>query len=281
MTMVLGSGAFRYRVDSGWGKLPDGWLCGEVAAVGVDSKDHVYVFSRGKHPMIVFDRVGNFLRSWGEDIFNKPHGLQVGPDDSLYCTDEGDHTVRRFTPDGRMELEIGVPGRPAPKLSGLPFHRCTHTALSPTQDIYVSDGYGNARVHKFSPDGKLLVSWGQPGTGPGEFNIAHNICCDADGWVYVADRENRIQVFDADGRYETQWNNLHRPCGLCLCGARDPRFYVGELGPGRQFSNRDWPRIGPRLSILDMKGNVLARLGDRSLQAASTFTSPHGVGGQR
>jgi hypothetical protein len=136
-------------------------------------------------------------------------------------------------------------------------------------------------VHKFSPDGKLLVSWGQPGTGPGEFNIAHNICCDADGWVYVADRENRIQVFDADGRYETQWNNLHRPCGLCLCGARDPRFYVGELGPGRQFSNRDWPGIGPRLSILDMKGNVLARLGDRSLQAASTFTSPHGVGGQR
>jgi hypothetical protein len=75
-------------------------------------------------------------------------------------------------------------------MSGEPFHRCTHTALSPKGEIYVSDGYGNARVHKYSPDGKLLMSWGEPGTGEGEFNIVHNICCDADGWVYVADREN-------------------------------------------------------------------------------------------
>lgn len=278
MTKVLGSGPFRYRIDSSWGRLPDGWLYGEVAAVGVDSKGRVYVFCRGKHPMIVFDSDGKFLRSWGEDIFRKPHGLQVGPDDALYCTDEGDHTVRRFNTEGRMELEIGLPGRPAPMLSGLPFHRCTHTALSPTQDIYVSDGYGNARVHKYSPDGKLLASWGSPGTGPGEFNIVHNICCDADGWIYVADRENhRIQVFDKNGRYESQWHNLHRPCGLCLHGTRNPRLYVGELGPGRQFSNRDWPGIGPRLSILDTKGNVLARLGDRSPNAASAFTSPHGV----
>ena len=278
MATVLGGGAFRYRVESQWGVLPDGWLFGEVAAVGVDSKDRVYVFSRGEHPMIVFDSEGNFLRSWGEGIFSKPHGLHVGPDDALYCTDEGDHTVRRFTAEGRMELEIGLPGRAAPAMSGLPFHRCTHTALSPEQDIYVADGYGNAKVHKYSPDGRLLASWGAPGTAPGEFNIVHNICCDADGWVYVADRENhRVQIFDGSGRYETQWNNLHRPCGLCVHGFRNPRFYVGELGPGRQFSNRDWPGIGPRLSILDEKGNLLARLGDRGLQSSSAFTSPHGV----
>ena len=107
-------------------------------------------------------------------------------------------------------------------MSGEPFHRCTHTALSPKGEIYVSDGYGNARVHKYSPDGKLLMSWGEPGTDPGQFNIVHNIVTDADGWVYVADRENhRVQVFDGNGKYETQWNNLHRPCGLyCRQAAR-------------------------------------------------------------
>src|SRR5262249_44624302 len=92
-----------------------------------------------------------------------------------------------------------------------------HTPNSPAGELYVSDGYGNSRVHKYAPNGKLLLSWGGPGTDPGEFNIAHNISCDADGWVYVADRENhRVQVFDGNGKYETQWNNLHRPCGLFM-----------------------------------------------------------------
>ena len=186
--------------------------------------------------------------------------------------------MRRFTPEGQLTLQIGVPGRPAPFMSGLPFHRCTHTALSPEGDIYVSDGYSNARVHKFSPDGKLLASWGEPGTGPGRFNIVHNICCDADGWVYVADRENhRVQVFDKNGHYAGEWNNLHRPCGLCMRGARNPVFYVGELGPTGHISNRDWPGIGPRVSIIDRKGKLLARLGDRTPAAKSVFTSPHGV----
>jgi NHL repeat len=85
------------------------------------------------------------------------------------------------------------------------------------------------RVHKYTPDGKLLMSWGEPGTGEGEFNIVHNICCDADGWVYVADRENhRVQVFDGNGKFETQWQNLHRPCGLCMPYGHQPIFYVGR-----------------------------------------------------
>lgn len=229
--------------------------------------------------MIVFDSDGNFLRSWGEGLFSKPHGVHVGPDDSIYCTDDGDHSVRRFTPEGRLLLEIGLPGKPASFMSGFPFHRCTHTALSPDQDIYVADGYGNARVHKYSPNGKLLASWGRPGTGPGEFNIVHNICCDGDGWVYVADRENhRVQVFDRHNAYAGEWNNLHRPCGLCM-GTKggDPVFYIGELGPGDQFSNRDWPGIGPRLSIMNSHGKLLARLGDKSATSSSAFTSPHGV----
>jgi len=233
MPVVLGTDGYRYQVAEDWAKLPDGWKWdADVAAVGVDAHDNVYAFSRGAHPMIVFDRNGNFLRSWGEGVFIRPHGVHMAPDGTVFLTDDGDHTVRQCTLEGRVLLTLGIPGKPAPYMSGEPFHRCTHTALSPQGDIYVSDGYGNSRVHKYSPDGKLLFSWGEPGTDPGQFNIAHNICCDPDGWVYVADRENhRIQVFDGNGKYETQWNNMHRPSGLYMeTGTRTPRFFVGEIG---------------------------------------------------
>jgi hypothetical protein len=180
--MIVGNGDYRYRVNAEWAKLPEGWSFKEVGGVGVDSRDNVYVFSRGDHPMMVFDRDGNFLRSWGEGQYPRAHGVQVTPDDTMFLTDDGGHFVRKVTLDGKVLLELGVAGKPAAFMSGEPFHRCTHTALSPQGEIYVSDGYGNSRVHKYTPDGKLLLSWGEPGTGDGEFNIVHNICCDADGW---------------------------------------------------------------------------------------------------
>jgi streptogramin lyase len=163
-------------------------------------------------------------------------------------------------------------------MSGNPFNRCTHTALSPRGDIYVSDGYGNARVHKYSPDGKLLLSWGEPGADPGQFNIPHNICCDPDGWVYVADRENhRVQVFDGNGKYESQWNNMHRPCGLYVEPRRHPVCYIGELGPTMPV-NRQVPNLGPRISIVTHEGKLLARLGDvHAGQGLDQFIAPHGM----
>jgi hypothetical protein len=275
---ILGSGRFRYRVVDDWAKPPAGWDFVEVTDVGVDRRDNVYVFSRSPHPMMVFDRDGNFLRSWGEGLFVHPHGLHMGPDDTVFLTDDGDHTVRKCTLDGKVLMTIGVPGKPAPFMSGDPFHRCTHTAHSPRGDIFVADGYGNARVHKYSPDGKLVCSWGGPGVGPGEFNLVHNICCDADGWVYVADRENhRVQVFDGNGKYETYWHNLHRPCALYTDGAKDPLFYVGELGPALGLNLR-YPNLGPRLSIVDGKGNLLARLGDSGAGLKpGQFVAPHGI----
>jgi len=216
--VILGNGEYRYQVVGNWGELPPGYTYGDSAAVCVDSKDNVYVFTRGSHPVIVFDRNGKFLRSWGEDIgVTNAHGAAVGPDDMLYLTDDFGHAVRKCTTDGKVVLTIGTPKKSAPAFSGEPFNRCTHTALSPQGDIYVSDGYANARVHKYSPDGKLLFSWGEPGTDPGQFNLVHNIACDDEGWVYVADRENhRVQVFDGNGKYEAQWHNLMRPCGLCV-----------------------------------------------------------------
>ena len=251
MTVILGTGAYRYEVVDNWAKLPPGQeFNADVAAVGVDAQDRVYAFNRGRHPMVVFDREGNFLRSWGEGVFRRAHGVHMAPDETIWLTDDGDHTVRHCTLDGKVLLTIGIPGAPAPYMSGEPFHRCTHTALSPEGDLYVSDGYGNARVHKFAPNGTLLRSFGEPGTDPGQFNIPHNICCDADGWVYVADRENhRVQVFDGNGRYEAQWNNMHRPSGLYLERGPHPRFYVGEIGGGmaRQLRHAQYRAAGQHL----------------------------------
>ena len=205
-----------YAAVPGWGKLPDGWSFVEATAVGVDSKDNVYVYNRGAHPVIIFDRQGKFLRSWGEGMTSRAHGITIGPDDTVWLTDDGNHTIRQYTADGKLLLSIGDPDKPSPAHGGKPFNRPTHVALSPqTGDIYISDGYGNSRVHKYDPKGRLLLSWGEPGTDPGCFNIPHNIATDAEGLVYVADRENhRVQVFDAKGHYQYQINNLHRACAL-------------------------------------------------------------------
>lgn len=276
--VALGTSRFTYDVVDNWAKLPEGWTFKECAAVGVDSKDNVYVFNRGAHPMIIFDRNGKFLRSWGEGIFPRAHGLTMGPDDTMFCTDDGDHTVRKCTLDGRVLLTLGTSGKPAPFMSGKPFNRCTHVAIDPRNgDFYVSDGYGNARIHKYSPSGKLLFSWGESGTEPGQFNIAHNIGTDKDGWVYLADRENqRVQVFDANGKYETQWVNMARPCGLYVDQPKE-LVYVGELGVAIG-SNRDARGLGPRVSVYDTQGNVLARLGDQGPgEGPGQFIAPHGV----
>ena len=265
MSVILGSGEHRYRVVENWAKLPDGWEFRDVAAVAVDSKDQVYVFNRGQHPMMVFDRDGNFLRSWGEGLFGRAHGIDIDSDDTLYCTDDGDHTVRKVTTEGKVLLTIGVPNKPAPFLSGKPFNRCTHTALSPKGEIYVSDGYGNSRVHKYSPDGKHLMCWGTTGTDPGEFNIVHNIVSDADGWVYVADRENhRVQVLNAKGKVQGMWTNVERP--LTLRFAADSIFVLSNLeaakGIVRQFSKQ---------------GKVMASFPTKPAGTTEDFEWPHGL----
>ncbi|ETW92219.1 MAG: hypothetical protein ETSY1_44595 [Candidatus Entotheonella factor] len=276
--VTLGTGAYTYEVTENWAKLPDGWSFKEVAAVAVDAHDNVYAFNRGEHPMMVFDRDGNFLRSWGEGIFSRAHGLTLAPDDTLFCTDDGDHTVRKCTLDGKVLFTLGISGKPALFMSGNPFNRCTHVAIDPRNgDFYVSDGYGNARVHKYSPEGKLLFSWGESGTDPGQFNIAHNIATDKDGWVYVADRENhRIQVFDANGKFETQWINMARPSGLYIDQASETT-YIGEIGSAIG-ANAEARQLGSRVSIYNTKGELLARLGDQPPgEAPGQFISPHGI----
>src|ERR1700752_3348918 len=113
MPTILGSGEHRYRVVQNWAKLPDGWQLTDVASVAVDSKDRIYVFNRGEHPMVVFDREGNFLRSWGEGLFPRAHGVFMAPDDTIWLTHDGRHTVRQCTLEGKVLLTLGIPGKPA------------------------------------------------------------------------------------------------------------------------------------------------------------------------
>lgn len=279
MTDILGSGDFTFRALEDWARLPPEIVLGDVAGVAVDARDRVYLFNRGAHPVVVLEQDGRFATSWGHGQFANAHGAHVGADQCIYLTDNGDHTVRKFTLDGRLLLTLGEAGKPAPAMSGRPFCRCTHTALSPRGDIYVSDGYGNAAVHKYAPDGTLLKSWGRPGAGPGEFNLPHNICCDGDGWVYVADRENhRVQVFDGNGRFETQFHNMHRPSGLAIMPGPCPHCVVGELKAYMPV-NRATPNLGARISILDQKSQLLSRLdrGEGPGQKPGQFVSPHAI----
>ncbi len=143
MATQLGSGGFFYEEHDDWAQLPDGWTFHEAPDVAVDSNDRVYVFNRSDHPMIVFEPDGTFVTSWGEEIFARPHGLTIGPDDSLYCVDDNGHCMHKCTPEGKVLLTIGTPNEPAPYQSGKPFNRPTKAALDPkTGEIYISDGYG-------------------------------------------------------------------------------------------------------------------------------------------
>jgi DNA-binding beta-propeller fold protein YncE len=276
MAVRLGSGAYVYEELASWAKLPDGWTFREVADVVVDAQDRVYVFNRGDHPMIVLESDGTFVTSWGEGLFTRPHGVTLGPDGALYCADDGAHCIYVCSPDGEVTMTIGTPGSPSPRLGGEPFNQPTKVAFHPgTGDVYIADGYGNARVHAYAPDGTYRSSWGSYGTDPGQFNLVHSIAADGDGNVYIADRENhRVQVFDDRGEYVDQWNNLHRPCGLHIEG---DLAYVGQL-PTHLAVNADYPNLGACVSIHDLTGRRLARLGDvYPGEEPGQFTAPHGL----
>jgi DNA-binding beta-propeller fold protein YncE len=281
---------FGYQADDRWAKLPPGWGWQEVAGVAADSQDRVYVFSRGEHPVMVFAPDGALLGSWGEGLFARPHGITIGPDDAVWCTDDCDHTVRKFTSGGTLLLTLGESGRASDTgatsmdyrtiiRAGPPFHYPTNLAVAPGGELYVSDGYGNARVHKFSPEGRLLLSWGAPGAGPGQFHLPHGIAVDRDGTVYVADRENsRVQLFTPEGEYLAEWTDVARPCQVFV--ATD-NVYVAELG----FRAGMWPGTaagadapGGRVSVFDRQGGLLARWGGgRNPCAPGDFFAPHGI----
>ncbi len=262
----------------------------EVAAVATDARDRIFVFNRGPHPLLVFDAAGKFLFAWGEGLFRRAHGLTISPEGTLFCTDDADHTVREFTPDGRLLMTLGTSGQPSDtgatsvdfrtirQASG-PFHYPTNVAFGPDGTIFVADGYGNARIHRFARDGHWEASWGTPGSGPGQFNVPHGIAVDAAGVVYVADRENsRLQLFSRQGQFLDEWPGIARPCQVTL--DRQGNLLVAELGyragmwPGTSAPTAD--ATGGRVSVFDRQRRLLARWGGGDDPTApGDFFAPH------
>jgi DNA-binding beta-propeller fold protein YncE len=215
-------GLLKYSVNIKFGEepedtLPAGWKLGRVSAVAVDSTGNVYVAQRGPKadPIIVFDSRGKFLRSWGKGIFGSAHGLRIDKNDDVFVTDTATHQVTKFTKEGTVVFTLGKKDVGGNDQST--FNRPTDVAFASNGDFYVSDGYGNSRVVRFSPLGKYLMQWGKPGRGPGEFQVPHTLQVDSKGQVYVSDRENnRIQIFDSNGKFIKQWNHLGATQGMVI-----------------------------------------------------------------
>lgn len=260
--MIFGQGTHQYTVQENWWTLPDGWEFGWIPAVAVDSQDRVYVYSRSEHPMIVFDRDGNFLTSWGDDILKDAHGIFIDAEDNIYCVERETHVMRKFTTEGELLMTLGTPDEAGAEDE--PFNLPTDLALGPDGEMYISDGYGNARIHKYSPDGELIKSWGKPGTGPGEFDLPHCVRVDPRNRLMVADRENnRIQFFTLDGEYIEEWGDLLQPDTIFI--DEDELVYVAELEQ--------------RVSIMTLDGEVVSQWGsERGSTVPGEFLAcPHGI----
>jgi DNA-binding beta-propeller fold protein YncE len=208
-------------------QLPPGEHFVEPAGVAVNSKGHIYVFHRGKHPLMEFDSAGKFVRSIADDLFVTAHTLRVDAEDNIWTTDVGAHVVLKLSPEGRVLLALGRMRMPGDDV--LHFNQPTDVAFDRDGNLYVTDGEGNSRVLKFDKYGNVLLGWGMKGSGPGQFDLPHSIAIDGD-LVYVGDRENaRIQVFDRDGRFLREWK-LGHPFGLCI--ARDHSIYMCDAIAG-------------------------------------------------
>lgn len=264
--MKFGSNGYEYEVQPGWGALPGGWEWGWICGVACDTQDRVYVFSRSAHPLVVFDRDGNFLTSWGEELYGpqNAHGIYIDSQDQLWTTEWLGHCVRKLTRAGELLMTLGTPGVPAAQ-DGDPFNRPTDAALSSKGELFISDGYGNARVHKYTGDGRLLKSWGRPGSGPGEFNLSHCVRLDRFDRVWVCDRENRrIQIFTEEGEFLKEIPDLLQPDTIYF----DPRAAVLYLAELQQ-----------RVSILTLDGEVVTQWGggQKSEKPGEFLACPHGI----
>ena len=275
MSTIVGSGTYTYEVNDDWAKLPDGWAM-PAAAVTVDSRDRVYCFNRTPdHPIVVFDREGNYLSSWGAGLFAFPHTIRVDADDNLWLVDRDHGQMLLFTSEGTLLRTVGTRGHRSDTgvspqdfssaayrnvtHGGGPFNLPTDIALTPSGEMFMTDGYGNARVHKFAADGTYLMSWGEPGTGPGQFNL-HGVWIDTRGRVLVCDRENdRVQVFNQEGKFLHVWPSpLIGPAAFYVDA--DDIVYIPEHNGGL-------------VSVLTLEGERLAQWGEGG------FRSCHGIWG--
>jgi hypothetical protein len=196
----------------------DGWAMGMVSWVAADRNGLIYLLQRGDKadPVIVVDRAGKIVRSWGKGLYTTPHAIRVDPQGNVWTTDAASSMVYKFSPEGKTLLQIEVGGQPTPCGN---FCSTTDIAFASDGHLFIADGYRNARILEYAADGKKLREWGSAGTGPGQFRLPHSIQIDGSGVVYVADRENgRIQRFSREGKYLGEWSSYGKTFGLKLAG---------------------------------------------------------------
>lgn len=265
---IRGEGSHRYRAVAGWGAGPDGrepggMVTGVAVGAGDADRDRLYAFRRDPvGEVLVYERDGRFVGSWGAGVFAEAHNVSVSAGGLVLCTDRNDHTVRVFTRGGRLLRTLGTAGRPA---AGEPFNKPCQAVVDPeTGAIWVADGYGNARVHRFSAAGALELSFGAAGAGAGEFNLPHSLAVDGRGRLVVVDRENhRLQLFDRDGRLLAVWGagDLRQPMDVHVDG--DGAIYVAECHQ--------------RITIYDPDGAVISRWGERGDPPGRFPSFLHGI----
>lgn len=254
--MVQGAEPGSFTSAGAFGKFPEGVTLGATSAVAVNRQGEVYIFHRGKRPIIVCDAAGNVLRSWGDDLIGSAHGLRLDRDENVWVTDIGNHRVFKFDPQGKLLLALGT-GQPGDAPDQ--FNKPTDIAFGPTGEVFVTDGYGNGRVLKFSPSGALITTWGKIGRGEGEFRIPHAIVIDGQNRLLVGDRENdRIQIFSTEGKLLAVWPGF-APYGLAFDA--NGRLFVAD-GRAQQVLE------------LDANGKVIGRIGQGG-KAPGEFALPH------
>jgi len=237
--------------------VPGDWNFIQVASVAITARGTVLVLHRGAQPIIEFDSKGTLLRAWGDGLFSEgkvaairevhwsddkshysavygpagctacgAHSIRVDPQGNIWAIDAPGHVIYKLNPEGKEILRLGTKGSAGTGRNT--FNLPTDVAFAPNGDLYVSDGYGSARVVKFSRDGKYILEWGTRGKGPGQFGLPHNVVVDAQGKVYVTDRDNqRVEVFDANGKFLSQWPDTGGVSGLFI--TKDQRIWTGGV----------------------------------------------------
>ncbi len=260
--------AISYEVDAKWPQKPADLPWGHVPGIAIDAKDNVYVFTRAKPPVQVYDAAGKYLRGWGEKSISSAHHIRIDPLGNVWIADIGNHVVEKYTPEGKLLLTLGTKGKLG--RDDKHFNQPTDMAITPSGDIFVSDGYGNSRVVHLDRTGKFINTWGELGHLPGQFDTPHSIAVDSRGNLYVADRNNaRVQVFDQKGKFQAEWRNLIIPWGLFVT----PKDEIWVCGSSPMQWRKEDTSLGcPPKDQIFMKFNPAGKL-------LQLFTVPKGLDG--
>jgi sugar lactone lactonase YvrE len=269
-------------------KMPPGLYLGEGIGIATNSKGHVFYYTRSQATRLFeFDAKGNFLREIAPGLYGfvYAHAVRVDPEDNIWCVDEGSNMVIKFNPEGRVVMTLGR--RPEPSDSGAAttpdpnnpskylFDRPSDVGWDAQGNIFVSDGYGNSRVVKYDKNGRYITSAGTKGSGPGQLNLPHSLSVDAKGNVYIADRtNNRIQVWDNDLKFKTQYDNVGTPWELCISPGPHQYLYSSNTFP--DANNYAVADVTGEVYKMELDGTVIGKFGKPGKQLGE-FSGLHEI----